>query len=270
MGSRFNKSLLVILCLSSLLSTNAVPSTRIIDFISTRFPAAGHKSHVIDYISTSVPAVAPSSRHIDYISTSVPAAAPSSRVIASGDNLPDSNGILDQASQSGATMLGAFASRAAERLNPEIMKLCVDGENVPLCVETILKHMKGPFDPLKALEIAVDATLVQAKTVAGTIQKLLKDPSTDKRALDALGICNTEYDDMLDTIKEAVDLLQQQNVVDAYYKISAVISLKGTCDDAFVESPGVEMPFSQDSATLFQLSGNCLGIMNELVNHVRL
>ncbi|KAL5069017.1 hypothetical protein RYX36_019904 [Vicia faba] len=288
MGSRFIKSLIVILSLSSLLlSTNAVPSTRFINYISTRFAATGHKSHVIDYISESVPAVAPSSRGIDYISTSVPAAAPSSRridyistsvpaaapssgVIASGDNLQEGNVILDQASQSGATLLGDIAARASKRAYPEIMQLCIDGENVALCAETILKQMNGPFDPLKALEIEVDATLVQAKTVAGTIQKLLQDPSTDKKALDALDICHSQYGYMLDTIKEAVDLLQQQNVVDAYYKFNAVISYKSSCDDAFVESPGVNMPFSQDSETLFQLGGNCLGIMNELINHVKL
>ncbi|XP_050892248.1 uncharacterized protein LOC127097808 [Lathyrus oleraceus] len=267
MDFRFNKSLLVILSLSSLLlSTNAVPSTRIIDFISTSFPTAGHKSRIIDYISTSVPAVASSSRHIDFPSISVPAAAPSSGVIVSGD----SNVILEHASQSGATLLGNIADRAAYRAYPEIMNLCIDGENVALCVETILKEMNGPFDPLKALEIEVDATLVQAKTVAGTIQKLLQDPSTDKKAMEALGICHSQYGDMLDAIKEAVDLLQQQNVVDAYYKFNAVIAYKSACDDAFVESPGVKIPFSQDSETLFQLGGNSLGIMNELVNHVRI
>ncbi|CAK8572708.1 unnamed protein product [Lathyrus sativus] len=288
MDCRFNKTLLVILSLSSLLlSTNAVPSTRFIDVISTSFPAAVHKSITTSFpaaeyksistsfpaaeyksISTSFPAVAPSSGHYEFTPTNVPAAAPSSRyyeftptnvpaaapssgVIASGD----SSAILEQASQSGY---------------PEIAQLCIDGENIALCAETILKQMTGPFDPLKALEIAVDATLDQAMTVAGTIDELLRDPSTDKKAMDALGVCEEEYDDMLDAIEETVDLLQNQNIVDAYYKFNSVLSLKSTCDDAFAESPGVTMPFSQDSQILFQLGGNCLGIMNDLVNHAKI
>jgi len=72
---------------------------------------------------------------------------------------------------------------------------------------------------------------------------------------------------MLDAINETIELLGQHNVVDSFYKFSSVISYKTACEDAFVESPGVEIPFSQDSRTLFDLGGNCLGIMNTLVNN---
>jgi len=70
----------------------------------------------------------------------------------------------------------------------------------------------------------------------------------------------------METVNEAVELLNEQNVVDAYYKFSSVISDQSTCEDAFVESPGVTIPFAEDSHTVYQLGGNCLAIMDAMVN----
>ena len=254
MASRVNKSLLVILTLSSLLlSSNAVPSTRIADFVSAGVPTESPSSQFIDFITSDVPATVPPSPIIDPIPTSNPDS--------------ESNSDVNKDSIFGSSLIGTLAAKVAKQIDPEIEKLCADGENPAFCAESISKHLNGPFDPLKALDIEVDATLEKAKNISATIINLLNDPNTDKRAIDALGICKSQYNDMMDAIKESVELLKQQNVVDAYYKFNAVISYKSSCDDAFVESPGVTMPFSHDSETLFQLGGNCLGIMNNLVNN---
>ncbi|XP_004495898.1 uncharacterized protein [Cicer arietinum] len=256
MDSKFNKSLLVILSLFSLLlSSNAVPSTRLFDFISSSAYAPA-PSPVNDFISTSISAETPNSGG-DLLETFTSQAVKKTPETKFG----------------GANLLGTFnplSAEAAKQVDPEIVKLCIDGENPALCAETISKLLDGPFDPLKALEIEVGATHDQAKAVESTITKLLKDPSTDKKAIDALDICKSQYGNMLDAIKESVKLLEEQNVVDAYYKFNAVISYRSACEDAFVESPGVEMPFSQDSQALFDLGGNCLGIMNALVNNIKL
>jgi len=187
----------------------------------------------------------------------------------SGLNLPENSASPDDFvfRLEDPNLLEDIAEDIAKNADPEIVKLCVDGESPSLCTATISSLLKGPFDPLKALEIEVDLTLQQAKNVAAIITVLLKDPSTDKKAIKALEICQTQYKSMLDAIHETVELLKQQNVVDSFYKFSSVISYKTTCEDAFVKSPGVEMPFSRDSSTLFDLGGNCLGIMNTLVNN---
>jgi len=244
MDPRFNKSLFVILSFSSLLlSSNAVPSTRFDDSISTNVPTPTPSSEVIDYIVPEQP--------------------------DSGLNLPENSASPDDFvfRLEDPNLLGSISEDIAKNADPEIVKLCVDAESPSLCAATISSLMKGPFDPLKALEIEVDLTLQQAKTVAAIITELLKDPSTNKKAIKALEICQTQYKSMLDAINETVELLGQHNVVDSFYKFSSVISYKTTCEDAFVKSPGVEMPFSRDSSTLFDLGGNCLGIMNALVNN---
>ncbi|KAL9318827.1 hypothetical protein ACSQ67_015344 [Phaseolus vulgaris] len=49
--------------------------------------------------------------------------------------------------------------------------------------------------------------------------------------------------------------------------MSAVISYKSSCDDAYDESPGVDMPFRQESTILFRLSGNCVTALHTIVNN---
>lgn len=149
---------------------------------------------------------------------------------------------------------------------PELTQFCSGTDNPSLCVDTIAPFLSGSFDPVKALEGEITATLQKASEIAASISKQLEDPTTAKNALDALNICKSQYDDMLDSIKESLNLVAQMNVADAYNKMSAVISYKSSCDDAYTESPGVEMPFRQEATTLFELSGNCVTVLETIVN----
>lgn len=151
--------------------------------------------------------------------------------------------------------------------DPDVVDFCKGTENQTLCAETIAPYFQGSFDPIKALETEVEATLIQTLKVADIIAKSLDDPNTNKNIRGALDICKSQYKSIVSTLKEAAELLNQQNVVDAYYKFSSVISDQSTCEDAFVESPGVTIPFPDDSLTVYQLGGNCLTIMDEIVNN---
>lgn len=232
MDFRFNKSIILIVSLSSLLlsCTNAVPSTRVLD-LNLNLP---------NPITTGLNLLNPTA------AASAPAPAESSTLVGS---------------------LVSDASEAMKGINPEILKFCVGTENPTLCADTISSSLVGKFEPLKALEVEVEATLNQSKNVAGIIEKLIKNPLTNQFSMDALGICKEQYDNILDTLNEAVGLIQKQNVVDAYYKFSSVISYRSACEDTFDESPGLEMPFPQESLRVFQLGGNCLDLMNGIVNH---
>jgi len=184
--------------------------------------------------------------------------APSpSQALSIGTNLLniDSNAIIN----------GLF--KTSPEIRPDILEFCRGTENPTLCSETIAPFMQGSFDPIKALETEMKATLNQTKKVTIIIAEALTNPNTDKRARGALGICKSQYKSIVDTIKEAVELLNQQNVVDAYYKFSSVISDQSTCEDAFVETRGVSIPFPEDSLAVFQLGGNCLAIMDGMVNN---
>ncbi|TKY61699.1 pectinesterase protein [Spatholobus suberectus] len=154
----------------------------------------------------------------------------------------------------------------ALKATQQVVEFCSGTENATLCAETIAPHFQSSFDPIKALETEIEATRNQSMKVAGIIAKSLGDPSTDKKARDALDICKSQYKSIVDATKEAVELLNLHNVVDAYYEFSSVISDHSACEDAFKESPGVSIPFADDSFTVFQLGGNCLFIMDGMVN----
>ncbi|CAJ1875106.1 unnamed protein product [Sphenostylis stenocarpa] len=155
--------------------------------------------------------------------------------------------------------------RRTFKASPEILEFCKGTENPTLCSETIAPHIQGPFDPIKALEVEMKATLNQSLKVTEFISDALANPNTDKRARGALSICKSQYKSIKGTIKEALELLEQQNVVDAYYKFSSVLSDQSTCEDAFAESPGVTIPFAEDSIGVLDLGGNCLAIMDGMV-----
>ncbi|KAL3031123.1 hypothetical protein AAZX31_02G011200 [Glycine max] len=166
-----------------------------------------------------------------------------------------------------ASGISLFDNLLAKESSPMILKFCTGTENPTLCAETIAPYLTGTFDPIQALETEINATLEKAEEIAGNIKKMLDDPTTTKNAMDALGICQSQYDNILDNIKETVELVGNQNVVDAWYRFSSVLSYKEACEDAFKESPGVDMPFPEDNTKLFQLSGNCLAVMDGIVNN---
>ncbi|TKY59803.1 pectinesterase protein [Spatholobus suberectus] len=163
-------------------------------------------------------------------------------------------------------LLGNLIAKVAKEFSSEILKFYKGTENLTLCVETISSYLDSSFDLVKALKIEINATIEKTKEIVGNIAKLLDDRTTSKKALDTLGICKLQYGDMLDTIKEAVELVPQQNMVDASYKFSSVISDKFACNYAFEESFEVDIPFAQDSLLLFLLSFS-LPLKGIWINH---
>ncbi|KAK7392229.1 hypothetical protein VNO78_20660 [Psophocarpus tetragonolobus] len=194
-------------------------------------------------------------------------AVPSSRVFAPSA-APEAG--AGEEENRNVRLLGNMVTKDVNEFSPEIQKFCTGAENPSLCEETIAPYVEGSLDPMKALEREMQATLEQAREIASQIKSELTNTGTAKNALDALGICKDQYGDILDTINECLGLLAQHNVVDAYFKFSAVISDKSSCDDAFQESPGLDMPFSNDSTTLFQLGGNVLATLDSMVNNHRI
>ncbi|XP_027367913.1 uncharacterized protein LOC113873795 [Abrus precatorius] len=158
----------------------------------------------------------------------------------------------------------------SDTLSSEVSNFCTGTENPTLCAQTIAPYFHGSFDPVKALETEIHATMKKANEIAGVISEHLSNPSTSKTGIDALDTCKTLYGGMLDTMKEAMELVAEQNVVDAYFKFSSVIGDQDACEEAFQESRGVDMPFAQDSLDLYQLGGNCLAIMDGIVNNNKL
>ncbi|XLT61203.1 hypothetical protein HN873_017727 [Arachis hypogaea] len=143
--------------------------------------------------------------------------------------------------------LGLNLEGDAKSKAQQIADFCNGIQNPDFCAETIAPFVKGKFDPIKALETQMNAALNHSLEVVAEIAKSLKDHATPKKAMAALSICKECYDNAVDAINESLELVNQDNVIDAYYRFSSAASYRGTCDDAFVESPGAINPISKEA-----------------------
>ncbi|MED6168558.1 hypothetical protein PIB30_012830 [Stylosanthes scabra] len=156
----------------------------------------------------------------------------------------------------------------AEKFKAQIQHFCTGTENPALCAKTIAPFVNGiTFDPFKALEAEMKATLNHTKEVFDTIVNEAGNPANPPAAIGALHVCKSCYKSMIETIKEALELVQRLDVVDAYYKFSSVLSDRSACDDAFGESKGLTNPIADQSAVVYQLGGNCMAIMDGWINN---
>ncbi|MED6168559.1 hypothetical protein PIB30_012831 [Stylosanthes scabra] len=150
----------------------------------------------------------------------------------------------------------------------QVDDFCTGTEHPELCAQTIAPlFVEGVFDPLKALEAELGATLNETLKVVGKIAELVEEPDTSVDAMDALDVCRETYDYAVDAIKESIELLKQMNIVDAYHKVSSINSNTATCDDTFAETEATN-PLPRDVIdTIFKLTGNCLAILDGWVNN---
>jgi pectinesterase inhibitor-like protein len=255
MDYTFNKTLLVILSLSSLLlSSNAVRSTRVNDFIPTSAPAA---APIAIAPSVDPPIEYPDAPAID---PTFCQRVPNAKIC---NKVPINMKLVD----------------------PEIIKTC-DGEPygslVPDCIEILYKNFEGrPFDIVKALEIQVNSTGNTVKEIfdvfVGCRKGLIIDKSKiDKSETEVLDLCRDEYNTMLDSINQILEMLRQQNFVDAYQKMDALLLNRNTCSNGFLDiSFGVPRPLDNvmpwdQIEDLRQMIYICVNILSNIVNNHKL
>ena len=149
-------------------------------------------------------------------------------------------------------------------LRSDLLELCKKTTNPTLCEETIQPHvLKGAIDPLKALQVEVDATLNKTKQAIGAIGELLAKNDISKSLKDSLDICKDQYNSIVDAIKETNEAIAKHDIGTAKFKFSAVLSYQGSCKDAF-EGLENEFSFAPDSDSVYQLGGNCLDIIADM------
>ncbi|KAK7412802.1 hypothetical protein VNO78_04438 [Psophocarpus tetragonolobus] len=152
---------------------------------------------------------------------------------------------------------------ARRDLLANIAGFCKGTTNPVLCSQTIQPHLQGgTVDPVKALDVEVDATLGEAKKTLTNIQTLENQQNT-KSTKDSLDICRNQYKSMLDAIVETKAAIAKKDIVGAKFKFSAVISYQSACQDSFKDG---KIPFTKESNIVYQLGGNCLDIIAAIDN----
>ncbi|KAG4946105.1 hypothetical protein AAZX31_15G122600 [Glycine max] len=147
-------------------------------------------------------------------------------------------------------------------IHSDITEFCKKTTNPAVCAQTIQPHfLKNNLDPLKALDVEVDATLASAKKTLIDIQTLESKKGITKSIKDSFDTCKDQYGSMLDAIKETKAAIAKKDIITAKFKFSAVLSYQGACKDAFESG---KIPFSEDSDAVYNLGGNCLDIIADM------
>lgn len=154
--------------------------------------------------------------------------------------------------------------KAPRTRQASIWAICKNTTNPLLCYKTIIPRVGLHFNIYNALAAEVSETHRQVLKTSSIINGLLAKPGNSKNLKDLLGICKEQYGNMLDSIVETTTLVtsptKQNNIHEARFKFSAVISYKSACKDEF-DTAAVPNPIAKELQETFDLAGNSLDIM---------
>ncbi|KAL9320640.1 hypothetical protein ACSQ67_012479 [Phaseolus vulgaris] len=146
-----------------------------------------------------------------------------------------------------------------QELREDLNELCKKTTNPALCSKTIQPHVsETTLEPIKALNVEVDATLTGVKAALTKIKSLEALNNNEKSTKKSLSVCDEQYSSMLDAIAETKLAIARKDVVTAKFKFSAVLSYQAACQDNFQDG---KIPFNEDSEAVFKLGGIALDII---------
>ncbi|OIW13905.1 hypothetical protein TanjilG_31794 [Lupinus angustifolius] len=119
-------------------------------------------------------------------------------------------------------LLQINATRVPSPLQDGVTKLCSTTTDPVLCVNTILPHLHGDFNPYKALELEIIAAKNQVVKSVAVMDNLIRNPSTTKETKESLIICKDQYGFMIDSINQAIAAVSIPNAREANAKFSEV------------------------------------------------
>ncbi|KAG0499648.1 hypothetical protein HPP92_003924 [Vanilla planifolia] len=124
---------------------------------------------------------------------------------------------------------------ASSIVEPTCKQVVSKGIGFDFCVKTLRKDPKSSTAGARGLAvIATQQTKLEFIHVLNAINKLLHGNVTDADKK-ALSDCAAVYEDSVETIREAIELIISGSDTDALYYLSALCDYVSTCDDAFGE-----------------------------------
>ncbi|KAK1318752.1 hypothetical protein QJS10_CPB04g00992 [Acorus calamus] len=108
------------------------------------------------------------------------------------------------------------------------------------------------------MEIKACANLTEIAREAS--HRIASDPSTPSTLSMVISVCTESYDDALDNLKSATKAIADRDAGTLDSMLSAAMTDFGTCEDSFMETPGIVSPMAKYDDTLTKLASNCLVI----------
>ena len=120
------------------------------------------------------------------------------------------------------------------------------------------------MDAAALLELEIKACAAKAQIAYEVSSKISSDPKTGKMMAAILQTCTDNYDDAVDNLDSAIKALRERDIPTLNGMLSAALTDFTTCEDGFVETPGVNSPMVDYDSVLTKLASNCLALVELL------
>lgn len=141
--------------------------------------------------------------------------------------------------------------------------ICKHTDNPDLCFSSIkgeLVGLRGAVDAAAILGMQIKATAQQTQLARALSVHVATAPGTPKMATAILQTCTDSYDDALDNLDAATSALATRDKGTLNSMLSAAMTDYTTCEEGFVETPGISSPMGHLDDMLNKLASNCLAI----------
>ncbi|KAH7516962.1 pectinesterase inhibitor [Ziziphus jujuba] len=146
-------------------------------------------------------------------------------------------------------------------VDPVVKKICDVTENPDLCSNSIVPFMHGQADPVAVLKTEIHAALNITQRAVTVMKNMLEDATASSMMSECLGVCVENYGYAVDDLKQAMKAMEAHDMGLLKSVLSSVITDIGTCDDAFAETQGLELPLQEEVVgTMHKLANNCMDI----------
>lgn len=140
--------------------------------------------------------------------------------------------------------------------------ICSRTDNPVLCDNMLTSYLEGAssITPRSVLEAHMTACSDHTSKAAAFVTTLIANPLTLPIMSASLGVCKDNYADAQDNIDQARAALVAGDKSTVNIMMSAAMSDYETCEDGFMELPGVRSPIASFNDMLSKIGSNCLAI----------
>ncbi|KAK1294451.1 hypothetical protein QJS10_CPA16g01655 [Acorus calamus] len=144
-------------------------------------------------------------------------------------------------------------------IDAAIRTICLLTDHPDLCISSTHPFHPTPSPPLPTPP-STRARSSKWRSAREASHRIASDPSTPSTLSMVISVCTESYDDALDNLKSATNAIADRDAGTLDSMLSAAMTDFGTCEDSFMETPGILSPMAKYDDTLTKLASNCLVI----------
>lgn len=166
------------------------------------------------------------------------------------------------APRAGGSIGGAIGGAFDAAFTAVIKSFCAKTDEPDLCfssIKPIVGTIQVPHDATGVLKLAMEALMRETDDATKTAQKYVKDPKTDKLAVEALNDCLTSYDDAKYNLGQVDSALKVNDKGTVNSLLSTVGTDYDTCENGFDDFEITSLMHDIDSK-LMKMNSICLAI----------